>query len=516
MKIAYNAAKVMTSINFVGGLLVDHAPWAIPTYVHDPRYAFARLQWVIEYNADKTESFWAGKLPNATGHSSDTWARPTILTFHQTINGSGVAEFTRKGNYDGDGSGTGAYKSLVATADGIGFMTDTVGYGVYRGLTRFKSLGYDSGSVMRDEKPFVWFTPRPPSDFSLSVSDTIDVQIGGVFGRIDPVTYDLTDPTVSDVIDPRNKTIYIYVTLELGEPRLNFREIPMAESVYTAYIGKVITDDYGIMEVDIQPLTRIGNYRPSATPRGSSFSVSSGTADTERLLNWDANVFNSVGQEGPQQSGNVPLGVISKPGTYEYVVAPGDNFTIELLGAGGGGGASRMSSTGIDGINGGAGGDTIFYIEGQALLTATGGPGGLGGTWGGLAEDVNGSAGPAAVPKINNGADYELSVSKIELYTGRQGGGFYYDRNGGVPVYQLDGVSGIGGVGAPRRAGDSEAFGGGGSSGSNVSFKLRNNTNAGVRISFKIGTGGAGGTIRDSRDAAGTAGANGAVRIGRL
>ena len=72
-----------------------------------------------------------------------------------------------------------------------------------------------------------------------------------------------------------------------------------------------------------------------------------------------------------------------------------------------------------------------------------------------------------------------------------------------------------GGVGAPRRAGDSEAFGGGGSSGSNVSFKLRNNTNAGVRISFKIGTGGAGGTIRDSRDAAGTAGAPGAFRITR-
>lgn len=509
VKIAYNAAKVMTSINFVGGLLLDRVAGTIPNVIHDPRYAYARLQWVIEYNADKTESFWAGKLPNATGHYGDTWSRPTVFTFHQTINGSGVAEFTGKGTYDGDGSGTGAYKSLVATADGVGFMTDTVGYGVYRALTRFKSLAYDSGSVMRDEKPFVWVTPRPPSDFSLSVSDTIDVQIGGVFGRIDPVTYDLTDPTVSDVIDPRNKTIYIYVTLELGEPRLNFREIPMAESVYTAYIGKVITDEYGIMEIDIQPLTRIGNYRPSATPRGSSFSVSSGTADTERLLNWDANVFNSVGQEGPEQSGNVPLGVISNPGTYEYVVAPGDSFFIEMMGAGGGGGSSKWSTTAGNDLNGRQGDVSIFHVNDQVLFVANGGPGGTGGVWGNGSSFNNGVGGVASIAGLSNNVEHSLTISKIGLINGNPG----VSRTAGMPYKELTATpAGKGGEGGAPIMDGQHSFGGGGASGAYIAFNLRNQTNETAKIKFIIGNGGAAGPNGNNR---GVAGAPGAFRITR-
>lgn len=509
VKIAYNAAKVMTSINFVEELLVNRVAGVVPISVIDPRGAYSRLQWVIEYNADKTQSFWAGKLPGWTQHHGDQWARPTIFTFHQTINDSGVAVFTGKGNYNGDGSGTSAYKSLVATADGVGFMTDTVGYGVYRAVTHFKSLAYDSGSVMRDEKPFVWFTPRPPSDFSLSVTDTIDVQIGGVFGRIQPVTYALTDPTVSDVIDPRNKTIYIYVTLELGEPRLNFREIPIAESVYTAYIGKAITDDYGIMEVDIQPLTRIGNYRPSATPRGSSFSVSSGTADTERLLNWDANVFNSVGQEGPEQSGNVPLGVISNPGTYEYVVAPGDSFFIELMGAGGGGGSSKWSTTAGNDLNGRQGDGTIFHVNDQILFIANGGPGGTGAVWSNSSSFSNGVGGVASVAGITNDVDHPLTISKIGLINGNPGDG----RTAGLPFSQLTATpAGKGGDGGAPIMDGQHSFGGGGASGAYVAFNLRNQTNETTKIKFIVGNGGAVGPNGNNR---GVAGAPGAFRITR-
>lgn len=487
VKIAYNAAKVMTSINFVGDLLLDRVGWAIPNVIHDPRYAFARLQWVIEYNADKTESFWAGKLPNASGHYGDTWSRPTVFTFHQTINGSGVAEFTAKGTYDGDGSGTGAYKSLVATADGVGFMTDTVGYGVYRGLTRFKSLGYDSGSVMQDEKPFVWFTPRPPSDFSLSVSDTIDVQIGGVFGRIEPVTYDLTDPTVSDVIDPRNKTIYIYVTLELGEPKLNFREIPLAESVYTTYIGQCITDEYGIMEVDIQPLTRIGNYRPSATPRGSSFSVSSGTADQQRLLNWDANVF---GSDGGGEGTLVDVASGNAPGqTFSQVIKPGEKYKILLLGPGGG--AGGIYAAGFNSATGGGNAlPSYVKVDGQLLFSAGGGEGG---TVSRISDttNYNGTRGKGGTVTIGSGP---LAISSINVSQPIYPPNESPDTSGSPGLSIPNTRFGWGGKGATKSwMGGGAQMSGGGGGGAAVEFVVTNITAAPHTLELAAGIPGGGG-----------------------
>ena len=512
VKIAYNGSKVMSSINFGSSLLLEASATVVPVSVHDPREAFPRLQWVVEYNADKSESFWAGKLPNSSSSLEGSRPRTGVYSFKCAKDLGGNDLFTSLTSHGGGQLQTSAYKSLVATNTGVGFMQDTIGYGVFRGLFRYKGLTWTEGSMFVDEDPFIWVTPRPPSDFSITVTDTIDVQIGGVFGRIEPVTYDLTDPTVSDVINPRNKTIYIYVTLELGEPRLNFREIPMAESVYIAYIGKVITDEYGIMEVDIQPLTRIGNYRPSATPRGSSFSVSSGTADTERLLNWDAHVFNSVGQEGPQQSGNVPLGVISNPGTYEYVVAPGDNFFIELIGAGGGGGSSNWSTTtGID-LHGRQGDDSFFHVNDQVLFVASGGPGGIGAFPIDGSTYTNGVVVGGSSAAIANNVDHPLTISEIVLIHGNPGVG----RTAGLPFRQLTatpaGKGGDGG-GAPIMD-DQRSFGGGGASGAYVAFFLRNQTNETVKIKFIIGNGGAGG-ISHSPDgnSRGVAGAPGAFRI---
>ena len=539
VKIAYNAAKVMTSINFVGGLLVDRVEGEIPKIMYDPRNAFARLQWVIEYNADKTESFWAGKLPNATDHYGDTWSRPTVFTFHQTINGSGVAEFTGKGTYDGDGSGTGAFKSLVATADGVGFMTDTVGYGVYRGLTRFKSLGYDSGSVMRDEKPFVWFTPRPPSDFSLSVSDTIDVQIGGVFGRIEPVTYDLTDPTVSDVIDPRNKTIYIYVVLELGKPKINFREVPIAESIYATYIGKCITDGYGVMELDIQPVTRIGNYRPSATPRGASFSVSSGTADTERLLNWDANISNSESDGGTDTStppaeavSDFPNTVNSVPGTYTYTLAPGDTYIVEMLGGGGGGGATAWYTAGGSNGVGHVGGDSMLSVDGIPMLIAHGGGGGGLSMIFDITQISQGMPGVGGTGVINSG-NFEVLVDNVVLGSGLIGNNTLENHSGGG-VFKVIGTGnfgygGAGGVGSlfssPDYAQYTFSVGGGGGGAGYASALIINNTNDIVTVTVVVAAGGAGGMAKPSdwdggtvggADWDGDPGGNGAVLFTRV
>lgn len=295
--------------------------WFVPAWVGDPRLGWSRLQWVIEYNANKTGAYWAGKKANASGHYGDTLERSGILGFFEN-KASGVSTWTKL-HYEGSRNNTGGYKSLVATDRGVGMMTDDVGFGVFRAFRAFKSLNYNSGTMYADVKPYIYFTPRPPEDFSLNVTDVIDVQLGGVYGRIEPQTYNLTDPTVSDVVDPRNKTIYIYVVLELGKPKINFREVAMAESIYAVYIGKCITDLYGVMELDVQPVSRIGNYRPSATPRGASFSVSSGTADTERLLNWDADIFSSddgVIRGIPTYRLESPLAPVREGGSVTYVL----------------------------------------------------------------------------------------------------------------------------------------------------------------------------------------------------
>lgn len=291
VKMNWNAGRVLTGITIDREvkLFINFA--FLPASRFHPTNAFSRLQWAIEYNADKSKAFWAGRLANASNHYGDTLSRPAVRCFtEERANGVSTWKYVAG---EGNDPETAGWNTIIATPHGIGLMTDRVGYGVFRAIRPFKSLEYDSGTIYKDVKPFIYFTPRPPADFSLSITDTIEVQLGGVYGRIEPQTYNLTDPVVSDVVDPRNKTIYIYVVLELGKPKINFREVAMAESIYAVYIGKCITDLYGVMELDVQPVSRIGNYRPSATPRGASFSVSSGTADTERLLNWDADIFSS-------------------------------------------------------------------------------------------------------------------------------------------------------------------------------------------------------------------------------
>ena len=109
-------------------------------------------------------------------------------------------------------------------------------------------------------------------------------------GAIEPGTYSLTDPLYSTITDPSNKTIFVYIVLELGQPRLHFSATALADTVSVVYIGKIVTDSVGVMQSDLRPVSRIDSYRPSATPQGSSFSVSSGTADMFQRLNWDANI----------------------------------------------------------------------------------------------------------------------------------------------------------------------------------------------------------------------------------
>ena len=126
--------------------------------------------------------------------------------------------------------------------------------------------------------------------FAIRITDTLPVNIAGIQGSIAPQVLSLTDPSYSNVTDPSSRTIFAYVTLELGQPRFYFSTSRLTDDIYTVYIGKVVTDAIGVAQLILAPVSRIDSYRPLNAARGSAFSVSDGTADASRKLNWDADV----------------------------------------------------------------------------------------------------------------------------------------------------------------------------------------------------------------------------------
>lgn len=481
VKLQWDNTRSLAGITIAPGEIHGNSYNLVPSAVFDPRYSWTHTQWVIDYSKDMSKAFWAGKMPLASSHVGDTMPRAAVYTYQEAKSGPTSTWIYLAG--EGNQSTTSGYKSFVATKLGVGMFTDTVGYGVFRALKLFKGLNYDSGTIYSAEKPFIYVTPRPPSDFSLNITDTIDIQLGGVYGQITPQTYRLSDPTVSDIVDPRNKTIYIYVVLELGKPRINFREVPMAESIYAAYIGKCLTDEYGVMELDIKPVTRIGNYRASATPQGSAFSVSSGTPDTERLLNWDANIASSnVEEDGtlPEEGGE------SNPGDYEYVIGVGQSFNVSMIGGGGAGGNAAWQNQGQN-RDGGTGGSTQFFVEGKLLFSMNGGRGGTGGWYDNGSAWGNGKGGDGGVMVFSDNVEHGLIIDRIVMRSGNPG----LVIDGAAPVFPVGpNGAGAGGQGVDGVRTASEGRSGGGGSGGYISFRVRNASNSNVTLKFKVGEGG--------------------------
>ncbi len=126
--------------------------------------------------------------------------------------------------------------------------------------------------------------------FAIRITDTLPVNIAGIQGSIAPQVLSLTNPSYSNVTDPSSRTIYAYVTLELGQPRFYFSASRLTDDIYTVYIGNVATDAIGVAQLLLLPVSRIDSYRPLNAARGSAFSVSDGTADMSQKLNWDADV----------------------------------------------------------------------------------------------------------------------------------------------------------------------------------------------------------------------------------
>lgn len=242
--------------------------------------------WAIQYSADGKEAHWHGRHLTGLSYPGNSNSSSAIHSYKMTFGADGFPKLTL---YHSSEHLNGR-SFVVTTSRGVGITWDNVAFGIFRVFRPFLNWDWSSGNSWSsdDSKAFVYYTPRPTVSFKIRILEDIPVQLGGVFSSIKSGVVELTDPAYSTVTDPKNKTIYIYATLNRGEAELLISEIALPESIYIAYIGKCITDTYGITEADLPPVTRLGNYRPSATPRGSSFSASSGTANQEILLNWDA------------------------------------------------------------------------------------------------------------------------------------------------------------------------------------------------------------------------------------
>lgn len=283
--------------------------------------------WAIQYNADKSEAHWHGRHFSGFGYPGNANGSSGFHSYRMSYAEDGFPVLLR---YSSTANSEGR-RVVVATPAGIGISWDHIAFGVYRVFQPFKNWDWTSG-IAWDETPskaFVWYSPRPTVSFKLRLIEDIEVQIGGVYSSVPRGDYELSDPHYSTIVDPRNKTILIYASLLRGQATLEFVEYALPESVYTTYLGKCVTDEYGITEADIIPLSRIANYRASSKPQGMAFSASSGTANIEQLLNWDADIPATLvservrgfinGADNLSQGASIVLSAVVTPESTEVV-----------------------------------------------------------------------------------------------------------------------------------------------------------------------------------------------------
>lgn len=285
-KLTWSAAKELTGISIRKEEGIFAESNANITGVNWASNLLFYGSWAIQYSADGREAHWHGRHLTGLSYPGNTNSSSSIHSYKMTFGADGFPKLTL---YCSSWHLNGR-SFVVTTPRGVGITWDNVAFGIFRVFRPFLNWDWSSGNSWSSDnsKAFVYYTPRPTVSFKIRILEDIPVQLGGVFSSIKSGVVELTDPLYSDVLDPRNKTIFVYATLNRGVAELLISEKALAESTYNVYIGKCVTDNYGVTEADLPPVMRIGNYRPSATPRGGAVSVSSGTANSELLLNWDA------------------------------------------------------------------------------------------------------------------------------------------------------------------------------------------------------------------------------------
>lgn len=129
----------------------------------------------------------------------------------------------------------------------------------------------------------------PKDGFTLNITDEIPVYAFGKKYIIPPNSYYLNN--YSGGASPANKTFYFWADINRNLNDINFRvsvNPPPEDNAYIIYLGKCITDNNTIIDIDAKPVTRWSNTRPSVDLRGSSFPVSVGFPFDHDVVAWDS------------------------------------------------------------------------------------------------------------------------------------------------------------------------------------------------------------------------------------
>lgn len=138
------------------------------------------------------------------------------------------------------------------------------------------------------------WTQSAQSSWSVQVSQDVaqgwvvyftDVQpliMNGAYYQLQPATINLT----SIKANPASTTFYVYIVVTGGVASYVIQTTTQAESPSVMFIGTIVTNTTAIATLNMQKVTRLGNYRISATKAGSSIAISPNTPDAAADLSW--------------------------------------------------------------------------------------------------------------------------------------------------------------------------------------------------------------------------------------
>lgn len=174
-------------------------------------------------------------------------------------------------------------------------------------------------------------------------------------------------------------------------------------------------------------------------------------------------------------------------GTHAIEVQPNQVITLDMYGAGAGGGGSVYSpSASPDGTNGGN--VVLTYLANT--LTAGGGKKGTGGVWGNGSSFSNGTAGLG-------GANTVTADSSFEVLTNQKGndaviGSRWETQKGATAIASSIGAINGGGNGATGIGDERWSYGGGGGSGGRLKVRFTNTTAEVITFNLTVGARGQG------------------------
>ena len=349
--------------------------------------------------------------------------------------------------------------------------------------------------------------PIGGSYFTINIGGDIPVLLNGALGVIPGQSIDLANYSSGS---PANKTFYFYAVEINKEVHFEILTSPMNETLSRTLFAVAKTNNEVVTNVKANPFSRLGLYRLSVSPQGSSVPFTQGSYANyvdrfwltrwygDKNINWD-DYF-------------IPETIIEGPVYQVLTLAPGAKLELVVYGAGGGGGGSRYTGGNFDPAMNGVGSEaSSISIDDTKYVTLTGASGGTEGWWGNGSHFQNGTAGVGGVASVGSLNIPGVVIEEIRTADGNAGKGGWDRANAGgvkanlalptnvptLPTY------GTGGKGADGLGDEGLSYGGGGGSGPAAYIRVRNVNTGPILIGFDIPEAGTGGkSSRNGSDGA--------------